>query len=211
MPESEEALKALIQESGIGLDSDTSRQLQTFLSLLKKWNSRMNLTSGTRWDVVGPLFQEGIWAANLYPKDAMRHLDIGSGAGFPAILLKILNARLRLDLVESRKKRAIFLETAAHALKLGGICVHAMRLQDFMQQTRPDETWDCISWKALKLSSGDLRMLLEHVGAATQLWMFHGNELAVEDSAVLDRHFRLLRTEKFPGRKLWALSIYLRR
>lgn len=108
MLESEEALRALIQEYGIASDSEPSRRLQTFLALLKKWNSRMNLTSSTRWDVVGPLFQEGFWAATLYSKQAVRHLDIGSGAGFPAILLKILNPHIRLDLVESREKKGFF-------------------------------------------------------------------------------------------------------
>lgn len=210
-PASEEALRALIQEFGIASDSDFSRQLQTYIALLKKWNSGMNLTSGTGWDVLGPLFREGLWAANLYPEDAMRHLDIGSGAGFPAVLLKILRPRIQLDLVESREKRGIFLETAANILKLSQTRVHAMRLQAFLQQSSRNESWDCISWKALKLGDDDLRMLREHASGTTQLWMFHGSELAVEDPAIIDRYFRLLRSERLSGRKLWALSIYLRR
>jgi 16S rRNA (guanine(527)-N(7))-methyltransferase RsmG len=209
MPESEKALKLLIQESGIATDPVVPMQLQAYLALLIKWNSRINLTSSTEWDVVGPLFQEGIWASRLYADHADHHLDIGSGAGFPAVVLKILKARIRLDLVESRTKKGIFLETAVDVLGLSGIRVHSMRIQKFLQQCDPKKTWDCISWKALKLSNNDIRMLLAHAGAATQFWMFHGGELAVEEPAMMDQYFRLYRTERFPGRMLWSLSIYL--
>lgn len=209
MPESGEALRALIQEAGFDLDSDPSRLLQIYFALLEKWNSRINLTSSTDWEVMGPLFREALWAARLYPKDAIRHLDIGSGAGFPAILLKILKPKIRLDLVESREKKGIFLETAANAMKLEGIRVHSKRLKDFLQSRDLNENWDCISWKALKLSNDDLRIILSHTIKTTQLWIFHGSELAVEDPLVLEKHCRLLRTERFSDKKFWSLSIYL--
>jgi 16S rRNA (guanine527-N7)-methyltransferase len=211
MPGSEAALQSLMRNAGMEPDSDQSRQLQAYLALLKKWNSRMNLTSSTSWDVVGPFFREGLWAAGLYPEDATRHLDIGSGAGFPAVLLKILKPHIRLDLVESRERKGIFLETAASALKLSGTSVHTMRLQAFLRQSGREEAWDCVSWKALRLSREDVRVLREHATGRTQLWMFHGSERAVEDPASLEQYFRRLRTEKFPDRKLWALSIYLPR
>jgi hypothetical protein len=92
---------------------------------------------------------------------------------------------------------------------LNGIRVHSIRLQTFLQQSDPNKSWDCISWKALKLNSNDLRMLRAHAGAGTQFWMFHGSEPAVEEPAIIDQYFRLLRTERLSGRKLWALSIYL--
>lgn len=211
MLDSEEALKDLILKSGIGTESDGSRQLQTYLALLTKWNARISLTSSTEWAVVGPLFHEGLWAAKFYPADAVHHLDIGSGAGFPALLLKILRPGILLDLVESRAKKGIFLETAAAALGLKGIRVHAMRLQTFLRQSHPDQSWDCISWKALKLSREDLCMLLDRSHARTQFWIFHGLELAVEDPSFMEKHLRLLKTERFTGKSLWSLSIYLPR
>ncbi len=209
MPESEKGLKTLIQESGLGANPDISARLQAYLVLLVKWNSRINLTSSTKWDVLGPLFQEGIWASKFYPKNAANHLDIGSGAGFPAILLKILNPDIRLDLVESRAKKAVFLETAASALELNGVRVHAMRLQTFLRESDRSKTWNCVSWKAVKLSSNDIRMLLAHAEAGTQFWMHHGREPAVEEPLIMEQSFRLFREERFSGRKLWGLSIYL--
>jgi 16S rRNA (guanine527-N7)-methyltransferase len=211
MTGAEEALRTLMHEFGIAADTGIARQLQNYLALLIKWNARINLTSSMDWDVMGPLFHEGLWASKLYPENAAQHLDIGSGGGFPAILLKILKPGMDLDLVESRAKKGVFLETAATALHLSGVRVHALRLQTFLQQCDPAQSWDCISWKALKLGGTDMRMLLEHAGSSTQFWMFHGSEPAVEDPAIMDTLFRLLRTERFSGRKFWGLSIYVPR
>ena len=209
MAESADELKKLLGESGIAWHTEIATQLRAYLTLLEKWNARINLTSATEWNVVGPLFQEGIWASKMYPEDTSNHLDIGSGAGFPAMIIRILRPKMLLDLIESRSKKGIFLETLASALQLGGVHVHALRLQAFLQHSDRNKAWNCISWKGLKLSDDDLRLLLEHANATTQFWMFHGSELAVEDPEIFDQYFRLLRTEMFPGRKLWALSIYL--
>ena len=211
MAEAADEMKRLLGESEIASNSEIAVQLQTYLALLEKWNSRINLTSSTEWNAVGPLFQEGIWAAKMYPEDMTAHLDIGSGAGFPAMVIRVLRPNMQLDLVESRSKKGIFLETLASALQLGGIRVHAMRLQAFLQHGGRNKAWDCISWKGLKLSGDDLRLLLEHANAATQFWMFHGSELAVEEPEIFEQYFRLSRTERFSGRNRWALSIYLRK
>ena len=211
MAEAAVELKNLLRESGIALDSEIARQLQAYLALLEKWNSHINLTSNSKWDVMGPLFQEGIWASQMYPTGTTAHLDIGSGAGFPALLIRIFRPQIQLDLVESRSKKAIFLETLASTLQLSGICVHAVRLQEFLRHSERNKTWNCISWKGLKLGGDDLRKLLDHANPATQFWMFHGNELAVAEPELFDHYFRLSRTERFSGRKHWALSIYLPR
>ena len=209
MAEAADELKKLLGESGIALNSEIARKLQAYLALLEKWNSRINLTSSTEWNVVGPLFQEGIWASKMYSEDTSNHLDIGSGAGFPAMVIRILRPNIQLELVESRSKKGVFLESLASALQLGNIRVHAMRLRAFLQHSDQNKAWNYISWKGLKLSGDDLRLLLEHANAATQFWMFHGSDLAVEEPEVFDQYFRLARMEKFPGQKLWALSIYL--
>lgn len=211
MAEAAAKLNNLLSDSGIPLDSEIAAQLQAYLALLEKWNSRINLTSSTRWDVVGPLFQEGIWASQMYPNGTSAHLDIGSGAGFPAMVIRILRPRIQLDLVESRSKKGIFLETLASALELGNIRVHALRLQAFLDQSDRNKTWNCISWKGLKLSGDDLRRLLVHANSATQFWMFHGSKLAVAEPEIFDQYFRISRTERFSGRNHWALSIYLPR
>ena len=112
------SLKKLLQDWRIPLDSHPAERMLQYLRLLEKWNSRVNLTASSDWDSIGFLFEEAIWASKFYGKSFARHLDIGSGAGFPAIVLKILNPSIALEMVESREKRAIFLETVLAELGL---------------------------------------------------------------------------------------------
>ena len=206
--ESGAALRQLLSGSRIALESVTARQITGYLALLEKWNARINLISRTDWGVIGPLFREGIWAARLYPAAAVSHLDIGSGAGFPAILLKIFNPRITLDMVESRGKKGRFLETVADRLELVGVRVHTVRLSDYLEQSRSGPRWDCISWKALKLRANDLLQLHQRGHPATQFWMFHGQEASWEETEEVKRQFALIRKEIVPGRRDSSLSIY---
>jgi 16S rRNA (guanine(527)-N(7))-methyltransferase RsmG len=202
-------LQSLIREFGISDDSKSAHQLLEYFTLLEKWNARINLTAATEWRSVEALFREGIWASKIYPAEAVYHLDIGTGAGFPAIILKILNPNMRLEMVDSRARKSAFVETVVYALDLSETNVHTMRLDNFLQNVGDNKFWDCISWKGIKLSSSDLLNLKKHGHSGTQFWMFHGKEQAAQNREVIERHFMLLRNEKFPFMKEWFLSIYL--
>ena len=206
--ESLEALQCLLQESAIPPGPGIAEQLKEYLALLDKWNLRINLTSSTDWRVIGPMFREAIWASKFYPDWAVSHLDIGSGAGFPALLLKVLIPRIELEMVEGRVKKGHFLGTAAHAMGLSRVRVHTMPLSDYLGKCEGGRTWDCISWKALKLKTDDLLRLRERTHPATQLWMFHGQFAALEDGKSMEDCFQIIKNEKIPGRKDSYLSIY---
>jgi 16S rRNA (guanine(527)-N(7))-methyltransferase RsmG len=205
---SEDDLKQLIEESDIALESETADRLLRYLALLEKWNSRINLTSSTEWRVLGPMFQEGIWAARRYADKSVYHLDIGSGAGFPALLLKILIPQIELDMVESREKKSRFLETVAYALGLSGINVHCSLLSDYLRKFDESKRWDCISWKGLKLGTADFFLLCSHVHSNSMFWMFHGKRPAVEDIETLTKRAKLQYCDRVPGTRQWYLSIF---
>jgi 16S rRNA (guanine(527)-N(7))-methyltransferase RsmG len=209
--ESAEGLKQLLQKSNIALESECAQRCFCYLKLLKKWNARINLTASTEWIRIEPLFSEAMWASEFYPKKAVSQLDIGSGAGFPALIMSIFNPQLELEMIESRARKSAFLETAAHALEMKKSVVHNKRLDVFLNDCADDRVWDFISWKALKLSTHDLRQLRLHAHSDTQFWMFHGRELALESPDAIDSDFRLLRRGQFRARHEWALSIYLPR
>ncbi len=200
------SLKRLLTQSGIVVEADCMRRLLLYLALLQKWNSKVNLTASLKWPALGLLFAEGVWASRFYPAWAVEHLDIGSGAGFPALLLKTLVPQIRLQMVESRAKRAAFLETVIQELGLSGAQVFNCRLQEHLQSHQ--KKWDCISWKGLKLGRLDLIGLQSRAHGKTEFWIFHGKEAAVKDPRILDQEFQLLRRESFPRRREWALSIY---
>ncbi len=202
-------LRKALADAGIH-DHGAEGQLIAFLQLLQKWSARINLTSSLEWESVGPLFEEAIWASLCYDQECKTHLDIGSGAGFPAIPLKILNPRIQVDLVESRLKRAVFLETVVRELGLASSMVHNRRAEEYLA-VESGNCWDCVSWKGIRLSNEVLLHLLARTDESTTFWMFHGDELAVESSAEMERAFQLVERKRFPGKKSWVLSIYHKR
>jgi 16S rRNA (guanine527-N7)-methyltransferase len=114
----------------------SDRQLEavgTYLDLLLKWNSKINLTAiRDPEEIITRHFGESLFAArNLFPRSANSQsaIDLGSGAGFPGLPLKIWNQALDLTLVESNQRKAIFLREVARALALSGVKVQAERAE----------------------------------------------------------------------------------
>ncbi len=192
---------------GVTVDIEAVSRIEKYVSLLKKWNARINLIASNEWPLMKMFLQEGVWAAKFYSESFEYHLDIGSGAGFPAIPLKIVQPNIRMDLVESRFKRVSFLETVANELNLSRTKVHHCRLEEFLDANH--STWDCISWKAIKISENDLSILLKHSHPDTQFWIFHGKSLPVENVFEMENSLKLMRRETFPYKSEWTLSIYL--
>ena len=199
-----DALKALLNRYGIAEETQSALRFLKYLDLLEKWNARVNLTATTDWDTLGALFEEGIWAAGSYPETSVSHLDIGSGSGFPALLMRIMRPRMRLTMVEPRGKRTAFLETACHELALTGSMVFNGRLEEFVDRRAAAERWDFVSWKALKLERREITKLLLQCDRQTQFWLFHSARLPVADDAT--ELLELQRREPFPGKPSWHLS-----
>jgi len=183
-------------------------RLSQYWKLLEKWNARINLTASTDWEKLAPFFGEAIWAASLYPDGPVRHLDIGSGGGFPALVLRILRPEMILDLVESRYKRALFLETAVEELSLVHVRVHNQQLREFLSRREENKPWDVISWKGIRLRAKELSLLSRRKHPKTQFWIFHGDTFRPAPLEGLSPSLRLFRRERCPCKPLWYLSIY---
>lgn len=204
---SEAQLRRLLHQYGILPESECGQGLLRFLALLEKWNCRINLVSSTRWEILGPLFEEGIWASQYYPPGPIRHLDIGSGSGFPAFPLRLIRPEIRLCMIESRTRRAVFLETVCEALALQQASVFHGTLEAFLKGPNSGKGWDCISWKAIKLRRRDFSALAGGAAAGTAFWIFQGADIPVEGG--VDGHaLKLECSRKFPGKPAWQLSVY---
>jgi 16S rRNA (guanine527-N7)-methyltransferase len=95
---------------------------------LKRWNTRINLTGlKSDRDIIIKLFLDSL-ALLPFLGEAQSLADLGSGAGFPGLVLKIARPELALTLVESRGKKAAFLEYVVSVLKLAGVEVATVRL-----------------------------------------------------------------------------------
>jgi 16S rRNA (guanine527-N7)-methyltransferase len=111
--------------------------LAAYLDLLMRWNQRINLTAvRAPEEVVTRHFGESIFASEkLLPRDeALEVCDLGSGAGFPGLPLKIARPQARVTLVEAHGKKATFLKEVVRATKLSGIEVLARRAEDLNRE-----------------------------------------------------------------------------
>ncbi len=206
-----QGMQSLLAGTGIELPSTGADKLVRYLNLLAKWNERVNLTSSTRPALLQPLIQESLWAAGRYPAAFRVHLDIGSGAGLPAIPLAIVRADVEITMLESREKKAAFLQTAAHELGLTRVRVENQRLDAFLSNLSGPGPWDCVSWKALRIRTRDLSLLLKATAEDSRFWIFHGSDLPVEDPSSLDAHLILNHRDNCPFHAGWFLSEFRRR
>jgi len=131
------------------LGTDTAQQpddtlyhnISTYIDILLRWNARVNLTAiRNPEEIVTRHFGESLFAArHLFPsssavpsvvKSLPRLADVGSGAGFPGIPLKLWNPRINLTLIESNHKKATFLREVVRSLTLTDINVFNGRAED---------------------------------------------------------------------------------
>ena len=123
-----------------GFSPELVGQLQTYLDLLLRWNARINLTAVRDPEqIVTRHFGESLFTARVLQSvgalDGTPTLsDIGSGAGFPGIPIKLLTPDLQVTLIESQNKKATFLREVIRALGLSHIVVHCGRAQTWGQQ-----------------------------------------------------------------------------
>jgi 16S rRNA (guanine527-N7)-methyltransferase len=97
--------------------------LQLYLEELKLWNARINLTGlKTDRDIVIKHFLDSL-AVLPFLEAAASQVDLGSGAGFPGLVLKLARPPMALSLVEARQKKAAFLEYLVSRLRLTGVAV----------------------------------------------------------------------------------------
>jgi len=120
-------------------------QVSAYFDLLLRWNARINLTAVRDPEsIVTRHFGESFFAARLLMKQEAggighkagvgsqgRAIDLGSGAGFPGLPLKIFAPGLALTLIESSQKKAVFLKEAVRTLALTDVDVFAGRAEDF--------------------------------------------------------------------------------
>ena len=108
---------------GLELAPATLGHLQVYLEELKLWNSKTNLTGlKTDRDIVIKHFLDSL-AVLPFLDGAGSLMDLGSGAGFPGLVLKLARPQLSLTLVEARQKKAAFLEYLAARFRLTGVAV----------------------------------------------------------------------------------------
>lgn len=133
----------------INLDDKQLNQLERYYELLIEWNEKINLTGITeKNDVYLKHFYDSITLSRIHNLDDNITLcDVGSGAGFPGLVLKIVFPKLNITLLDSLNKRTIFLMHVIKELKLNEITVITDRAELYAKNNR--EKFDIVTCRAV--------------------------------------------------------------
>lgn len=141
-----------LEEQGFSLSQKQKQQFETYYELLVEWNQKINLTAITD--------KEEVYLKHFYDSLApvllgqinhqdLKLLDIGAGAGFPSLPMKILLPELEVTIIDSLNKRIQFLHLLAENLELEKVHFIHGRAEDFGQNKTYRATFDLVTARAV--------------------------------------------------------------
>lgn len=143
-------MKKLFSDEGLELAEEQYSQFYRYAELLVEWNEKMNLTGIT--DPKGITIKHFLDSAMLLKfcglKSGASVIDVGTGAGFPGIPLKILRPDIKLTLLDSLNKRILFLKEVCAGIGIEADCIHA-RAEDGARKPELREKFDLATARAV--------------------------------------------------------------
>ena len=142
----------LLAEQNLPLSDQQKKQFERYFELLVEWNEKINLTAITDkeevylkhfYDSSAPILQ------GLIPNETIKLLDIGAGAGFPSLPMKILYPQLDVTIIDSLNKRINFLQLLAQELDLDGVHFYHGRAEDLAQDKNFRAQYDFVTARAV--------------------------------------------------------------
>ena len=142
----------LLGQHGIELTDRQKDQFELYFELLVEWNEKINLTAITEknevylkhfYDSIAPVLQ------GLIDNQELKLLDIGAGAGFPSLPMKIIYPQLDVTIIDSLNKRINFLKLLADELKLDKVHFYHGRAEDLAQDKAFRAQFDLVTARAV--------------------------------------------------------------
>jgi 16S rRNA (guanine527-N7)-methyltransferase len=133
-----DTIRKALGEFQIAVTDSQVLQIQQYMNVLRTWNEKINLTSiRDPLEILNRHFCECMYAASTVPVEDGRLADVGSGAGFPGLPLKIIRPELQVFLIESNVKKATFLAEVIRDLGLAGARVLVSRYEELAEEVAP--------------------------------------------------------------------------
>jgi len=147
----------VLKKININITDDMLSKLDTYYQILVEENKKYNLTAITEESQVYlKHFYDSISIVRIIDLKDQYLLDIGTGAGFPGLVLKIIFPNLKIDLLDSTNKKCLFLQKVIDKLELKNIKVINARAEEFAKVNR--EKYDIVTSRAV----AQLKHLLEY-------------------------------------------------
>jgi 16S rRNA (guanine527-N7)-methyltransferase len=143
-------MKELFKKANLEITDIQAEELGKYAEFLSEYNKKVNLTRITEPnDVIIKHFIDSVIILNYVniPQNS-KLVDVGTGAGFPGVPLKIFRPDIELTLVDSLNKRIIFLEQLLDLLKIQGKCIHA-RGEELYRKIEYKEQFDVVTARSV--------------------------------------------------------------
>lgn len=142
-------LQTAFNQKGISLTDKQGEDFFKYYSMLIEWNNKFNLTAITSpQDVVKKHFLDSVMSINFLPQGA-KILDVGAGAGFPSLPIKILRQDIKLTMLDSVNKKVTFLQEVAKALNMQNVEAVHSRAEDLASKHNYREQYDVVVSRAV--------------------------------------------------------------
>ena len=178
-------------ELGITLNS---RKIQKFLSyqeLIKKWNSKINLTSVTDdSEIIVKHFLDSLTVSELIT-DGPNILDIGTGAGFPGVPIAIVRESLNITVLDSREKRIFFINEVLRELDLSNVKTVSGRAEDSNNGV-PRINFDYVLTRAVGDIKEVINLSLPYLNEKGKIILMRGKEGKIEWERFKNGNLKLL-------------------
>jgi 16S rRNA (guanine527-N7)-methyltransferase len=161
-------------------------QIQKYIAILLLWNDKLSLTAVTDPAEILPRHFGEALSALPFLSTSGRLADVGTGAGFPGIALKIFQPKLQVLLIEQNAKKAAFLHEVIRLLELGGVSVQRLDYQSLSPEIAP---FDIIAARALGSYRDVANWALSRLAAQGKLLLWLGEEESAKLSALPDWRF----------------------
>lgn len=175
-------MQTLMEQNGLFLPTDALARLETYLSLLIEWNQRMDLTSVPDGEMAQRHFVDSLlpltWDG-LFPEGCSL-IDVGTGAGFPGLVLAAVRRDMQVTLLEAQQKRCTFLQAVCAALGLENVLIIHDRAETLGKAPAHREMYDRAVARAVAPMNVLCEYLLPFVKVGGQAVCWKGPQVETE-------------------------------